>query len=50
MNVVENLLPKEKFNLLKDYFESDKVDWQFNSSTVKDKQDNEYLFSHIVFR
>ncbi len=48
MNVVENFLPKEKFNLLKDYFESDKVDWQFNSSTVKDKQDNEYLFSHIV--
>tara|TARA_R100001510_G_C7520040_1_gene115944 strand:- start:108 stop:620 length:513 start_codon:yes stop_codon:yes gene_type:complete len=48
VNVVENFLPKEKFNLLKDYFESDKVDWQFNSSTVKDKQDNEYLFSHIV--
>ena len=48
MNVVENFLPKEKFILLKHYFESDKVDWQFNSSTVIDKQDNEYLFSHIV--
>lgn len=48
MNVVKNFLPKEKFILLKNYFESDKVDWQFNSSTLKDKSDSEYLFSHIV--
>ena len=48
MNVVENFLPKEKFTLLKNYFESDKVDWNFQSSTVIDKEDNEYLFSHIV--
>jgi hypothetical protein len=48
MNVVENFLPKEKLNLLKNYFESDEVNWNYNSSTVENKSDNNYLFSHIV--
>lgn len=48
MNVVKNFLPKEKFNLLKDYFESNKINWNFYSSTLEDNSDKNYLFSYVV--
>ncbi len=45
---IKDFLPKEKFNLLKKYFESDEVNWNFQSSTIEDESDKNYLFFHIV--
>ena len=45
---IKDFLPKDTFQLLKNYFESDEVNWNYNSSTVEDKSDKNYLFSHIV--
>lgn len=45
---IKNFLPEKNFSLLKKYFESNEVNWNFQSSTVEDKSDKNYLFSHIV--
>ena len=45
---IKDFLPKDKFSSLKNYFESDEVNWNFQSSTLDDKSDENYLFSHIV--
>ena len=45
---IKDFLPVDKFELLKNYFEGNEVNWNYQSSTLEDKSDNNYLFSHIV--
>jgi len=47
--IIKNFLPLASFKLLKTYYESSGVNWNFCSSTLEDKKlDKNFLFFNIV--
>ena len=46
--VIKNFLPLASFKLLKTYYESSGVNWNFCLSTLEDKSDKNFLFFNIV--